>query len=257
MQTTTIDGIPLLVDMPDTAPRGIVLHLPSFGQTKEDAGPVVQRLAKTGYVAITLDPWQHGERGSESREELAARVFGNFRRYMWPILGQTTLDALRITDWAVSEFGATVPIILSGLSMGGDTAIAAAGLEPRILKVFAAAATPDWLRPGMHDLFAPSRLLPPGTADACAQFFYDHLDPISHAERYHHAPHLQFLTGGNDTHVPPDGAARFKASLDARHPIAAARITITELQDKGHLDFADVDLWWPYLEEFLSQTSPA
>jgi len=47
-------------------------------------------------VALSFDPWQHGERGRETRDELAGRVFGAFRRHMWPILGHTTLDALRV-----------------------------------------------------------------------------------------------------------------------------------------------------------------
>ena len=47
-------------------------------------------------MALSFDPWQHGERGRETRDELAGRVFGAFRRHMWPILGHTTLDALRV-----------------------------------------------------------------------------------------------------------------------------------------------------------------
>ncbi len=255
MQTTMVDGIPLLVARPDASPRAVALHLPAFGQTKEEAAPVLERLSQDGYIAISLDPWQHGERGKESREELAERVFGNFRRYMWPILGQTVLDTLRIADWALSEFGTKLPVTLSGLSMGGDAALAAAGLDTRILMVFAVAATPDWLRPGMHDLFDPSRLLPPGQPDPYAQFFYDHLDPVSHLARYARSPRIHFLCGGCDTHVPPDGAARFKAALNAAHPETARQVTIASLPNSSHLDLADSDLWLPSLSAFLRDPS--
>lgn len=49
-------------------------------------------------VAISFDPWQHGERGTESGDQILSRVFGDFCRQMWQILGQTTLDSLRVVD---------------------------------------------------------------------------------------------------------------------------------------------------------------
>ena len=166
--------------------------------------PFLQDLAAAGFVALSFDPWQHGEQDTESPAELASRVCGNFRRHMWPILGQTTLDTLRVIDWALANLDVDAGVYAGGLSMGGDIAVAAAGIDHRIERVAAVVATPDWLRPGMHDLFEPHKLLSPGEPDAYARYFYDHLDPMTHLAAYPRGPAVYFVCGERDTHVPPD-----------------------------------------------------
>ena len=52
-----------------------------------------------------------------------------------------------------------------------------------------------------------------GDADSYAQWFYDHLDPLTHVENYAHGPAILFECGADDVHVPPDGAQRFAAAL--------------------------------------------
>lgn len=66
--------------------------------TKDEMRPVLESLAGVGFSAVSLDPRQHGERGSESADEIRARVFTDFRRHMWPIIGHATLDCLRVID---------------------------------------------------------------------------------------------------------------------------------------------------------------
>src|SRR5260370_33684101 len=85
------------------------------------------------------------------------------------------------------------PVFLSvgGLSMGGDIAAAAVGLDHRVERVAAIIATPDWLRPGMQDLFNPGTVLPPGEPDAYAQYFYDHLNPLTHLAAFVHGPAIK------------------------------------------------------------------
>jgi cephalosporin-C deacetylase-like acetyl esterase len=95
----------------------------------------LQDLAAKGYVALSFDAWQHGERGSESPQEILGRVFGNFRRHMWAILGQTSLDTLRVIDWAMSSLNVEPHVYLGGLSMGGDIAVTVAGLDQHIGRV--------------------------------------------------------------------------------------------------------------------------
>lgn len=223
----------------------LILFLPPFSATKELMVPYLQDLAGAGYVALSLDPWQHGERGTESRPEIQQRVFGNFRRYMWPLLGQTTLDVLRVIDWAIATLHVEPQIVIGGLSMGGDIAVAAPGLDQRIERVAAVIATPDWLRPGMQDLTHPGTLLPPGEPDAYARFFYDHLNPLTHLERFAHGPEIHFLCGEQDTHVPSDGALRFQKALRETYPSAGERVQVTLLPGLGHLDFMKPDAWWP------------
>jgi hypothetical protein len=83
-------------------------------------------------------------------------------------------------------------------------------------------------------------LIPLGEPDAKARFFYEALHPLTHADRYGNAS-LHFILGGADTHVPPDGARRFRTQLEA---LGRGEImTITELPGKRHLDFVDPEVW--------------
>jgi uncharacterized protein len=235
-----------------TKPRKLAIFLPHLSGTKDQLTGVLEDLAADGFVALSFDPWQHGERGAESRDELVKRVFSAFRQHMWPILGQTTLDALRVIDWALATLGITPPVRIGGLSMGGDVGIAIAGLDHRIERVTSVVATPDWLRPGMHDAFDPSKLLDQGTPDHYAQFFYDQLNPLTHLARYSHVPEITFYCGEKDTHVPADGALRFQAALQQAHPSASNKVSVRYIPGLAHMDVRDRSLWWPACRRSLT-----
>jgi dienelactone hydrolase len=239
--TDLVDDIPVLWYEPDPAhARGtLVVWLPGLGLTKEDMEPDLRAMAATGLCALAFDPWQHGARGSETTDEIRVRVFSNFRRHMWPILGQTTLDTLRVIDWALAGLDVASDVFMGGLSMGGDIAVAAAGVDRRIARVAAIIATPDWLRPGMCDLFESDRLLPSGTPDHYAQYFYDHFDPLTHLEAYAHGPAITFECGEKDSHVPPDGALRFQESLRNFAPEAGARVRVNLHSGLEHFDYQE------------------
>jgi dienelactone hydrolase len=238
VSTVLVDHIPVVWMEPSPrrpeAPLALWLH-PLSG-TKEDAIPFLQDLAGAGFAAVSFDAWQHGQRGTESRDRILERVFGGFRRHMWSILGQTTLDALRVVDWAIAELEASPEVVAGGISMGGDVAVALAGVDERVMRVASIVATPDWTRPGMHDLNDPSRVLPQGQADAYARWFYDHLDPLTHLDAYARGPAIAFECGADDTHVPPDGAQRFQAALSEMHPHVAEGVCVTVHPGVGHLD---------------------
>jgi dienelactone hydrolase len=235
--TADVDGIPVVWVQPedhDGAAR-IALWLPWLTGTKEDTIPFLQGLASRGFTAVSFDLWQHGERGTETAEQMASRVFGGFRRHMWPILGQTTLDALRITDWAAAEFGPT-DMAAGGVSAGGDIAVALAGIDQRISRVAAIAATPDWTRSGMRDISDPSRVVPQGEPGAYAQWFYNQLDPLSHLNNYAHAPAIAFECGADDTHVGPEAALRFRDALAKAYPDAGTGVQVRLHPGIGHLE---------------------
>jgi dienelactone hydrolase len=251
VSSARIDHIPVIWVAPESTPlpSRLVIWLPYFTGTKEQMLPSLQQLAAAGFVALSYDPWQHGERGSESAEQLVARVFGNFRRHMWPILGQTTIDALRVIDWAIENLGVLPPVRIGGISMGGDIAVAIAGLDTRVECVAAIAGTPDWLRPGMTDPFQPGTLLPPGEADGYARFFYDQLNPITHLTSYAHCPAITFECGEMDTHVPPDGALRLQEALKETYQARPERLRVNLHPDTGH-DSSNPDIWQGCLEWF-------
>ena len=59
----------------------MALWVPALGMTEDDMRPVLESLAGAVFRAVSLDPWQHGERGSESTDEIRARVFADFGRH--------------------------------------------------------------------------------------------------------------------------------------------------------------------------------
>jgi dienelactone hydrolase len=233
-----VDHIPVLWLEPviGRSTRQLVLVVTGLGGTKETTLPLLGDLALAGFVALSLDAWQHGERGNETQEQLGKRVFGNFRRHFWPILGHTALDILRVIDWAVATLEIKLPVYMVGTSMGGDIAVSAAGVDHRIEKVATVACSPDWLRPGMQGS--------PGEPDSYAQYFYDHLDPLTHLDAYAHGPAISFVCGEMDTSVPPDGALRFQKALSDVYPASAEKIQVRVLPGKGHFDLVSPDPWW-------------
>jgi len=230
--TETVDGVPLLWRAP-VAPTAILIHVPAFGQTKEQTRPVLDHALSLGFAVIAIDAYQHGARGTEDREALTRRVFANFRREMWTIIGETALDVPRIAEWARAEFGAEFPVHLTGLSMGGDVVVAAAPFVDGVASVNAVVATPDWQRPGMRDI-ASGDLVPQGTPDAKARLFFERLNPIDHPGPFRKL-RIHFILGELDTHVPPEAAYRFQGLVNDGQEPGPVRITLKA--GLKHLDF--------------------
>lgn len=205
-----------------------VIWLSGFGGTAAWMSRYLQELGRAGFVAVSFDHWQHGRREVDLPGDLGARVFANFRRRMWPILGNGVLDTARVIDWMQHSLQTSAQVHVGGLSMGGDIAVAAAGHDPRIAAVAAVVATPDWLRPGMRNSSAPGQpLIPPGEPDSYARYFYEAFNPLTNLARYDRAPFIAFECAANDSHVPPEAAARFKSALERRSAQAAANVRVT------------------------------
>jgi dienelactone hydrolase len=235
---TWVDHIPVLWLEPakQRPSRQLVLVVTGLGGTKEGTLPLLKDITEAGFVALSLDPWQHGERAVEPLDQLGKRVFSNFRKYFWPILGQTALDIMRVIDWAIDTLKVSPSVYMVGTSMGGDIAVTATGIDHRIERVATVVTSPDWLRPGMRGL--------PGEPDAYAQYFYDHLNPLTHLEAYAHGPAISIVVGEQDTDVPPGGALRFQKALRETYPVAGERVRVKVIPGKNHFDFVAPDLWW-------------
>lgn len=239
---TWIDQIPALWIEPGvgSAPRKLVIWLTGFTGCKEEMEPYLRELAQRGFHALSFDPWQHGERSKEDKESLQKRVFGNYRRHMWPIFGYTALEILRIIDWAVREWGVEKEIRVGGISMGGVAAVAAAGIDSRIVCAAVSGSSPDWLRNGAD--------LPPGEADAYSQFFYDRLNPLTHLDHYRHLPAIDFECGAEDHHVPPDGALQFQNALQNTYRTCPDRLRVILHPGAGH---TTTDAMWKNCLEWI------
>jgi dienelactone hydrolase len=206
VRKTRLGEIPILAISPkETRNRHLVLWLTGFSGSKESVEKQLRDLAARGYVGVSWDPYQHGERRIEPQPQLVTRVRGNIRRFFWPILALSAEETPRIIDWAIGELGVRKDVGMGGVSMGGDISVAAAAVDPRIRVVSACVATPDWMRPGSFE--------PPGEPDELARADYDRRNPLTHLDAYRHLPAIAFQSGAIDRQVPPDGGERFVAAL--------------------------------------------
>lgn len=204
----------------EAAPRTLVIWLPGFSGTKEMMQPYLADLAAAGFVGLSFDPYQHGERRIESLDQLRQRVRGNIRRFFWPILAHTAEELPQVLDWAVQHLGVAEAAGMGGISAGGDTSVAATAVDPRVTVVAAAIATADWLRPGSFE--------PPGAPDAAAQACYERRNPLTNLAAYRHTPAISFQNGALDRQVPPDGSQRFVAALrDGVYADCPERLDVT------------------------------
>lgn len=216
----------LVVAPPETKGRTLIVWLTGFSGSKESVEAHLKEFAKHGFVALSFDPYQHGERRIEPNEELSKRVRGNIRKFFWPILAKTAEETPKVIDWAIQNLKVRKEVGMGGISMGGDIAVAAASVDKRIKAVSACVATPDWMRPGSFE--------PPGEPDAAAQADYDRRNPLTHLKAYRHRPAIAFQSGADDRQVPPDGGLRFVAALKPLYGKDAERLVVNLQPDTPH-----------------------
>ena len=73
-----VGEIPILVVAPaETKGRMLIIWLTGFSGSKEKVEAHLREFAKHGFVGLSFDPYQHGERRIEPNEALSKRVVGN------------------------------------------------------------------------------------------------------------------------------------------------------------------------------------
>ena len=227
LQTARLGDISLLWAEPAGARRrALVLWLHAFSWSKEDVAQQLVELAARGFVAVSWDLPQHGQRSDETPDEIRLRVRSDLRRHFWPILAQAAEEVPAIIDWAIAHFDGVGEICIGGISMGGDVAVVSAGIDHRITRVASVLATPDWLRPGSHE--------PQGAAGEEQWALYHRLNPLTNLARYRHGPAMLFVCGAEDRQVPPEGAEMFVAMLGDICVNSAGNLAIARQPEIGH-----------------------
>ena len=209
----TVEGIPVSWAAPSTGATGTALWLTHLGGSAEQAAPVLTRLAERGLLAVSFDP---PGQGAAATGRAHARV-------------------------CCSTCAANQSVKQEKLTTGTPTAVLA-GIDRRISRVGAVAATPDWTRPGMRTLGELPEVIDQGQADGYARWFFEALNPMTHLEAYERDVAVRFLCAGEDQHVPPDGALRFRAALIERDPRAADHIDVKLYDGLSHIDGASDQL---------------
>jgi uncharacterized protein len=249
MPTTSIGHIPALWEEPLTSEkRRLVIWLPGFTSRKEDVQRYLRELAEAGYVALTFDPVDHGERSRFAEGEEFPPDSGAFRdpatgkayRHYWAIMAETADEVPAVIDWAVAELGVEPTVGIGGISMGGTVAVVSAGLDARISTVATGLAEGDWQRIGaMYPLSAPNP-----TVQQC----YDRSDPLSNLHRYQRRPAISFQLGAEDAMIPPSSAQRLAEALAATYAPSPERLQVILEEGVGH-DFTET-MWRRSLQWF-------
>jgi hypothetical protein len=122
--------------------------------------------------------------------------------------------------------------------MGGDVAVALAGIDRRVARVAAVGSTPDWTRPGMRDLRDASKVVDQGEADPYARWYAEHLDPMRHVERYRNGAAITFELGEADRHIPKENAEAFVDVLRAMETASPRNLRVRTYPGLDHLGVA-------------------
>jgi uncharacterized protein len=75
----------------------LIIWIDGLTGNKERMKPYLVNLAASGFIALSFDAFQHGERATEHPEQFISRIAGNYRHHYWPIVGH--LSAERATLW--------------------------------------------------------------------------------------------------------------------------------------------------------------
>ena len=228
-------GLPVLWEEPAHAvERKLVIWLPGFTGANEEMRGYLRELAAAGYVALSFDPVDHGERSRFGADEAVDHADGGFRdpasgkiyRHFWAIVAETAAEVPALIDWAVATLGVAPAVGIGGISMGGNIAIAAAAHDRRIVAVATGLAEADWLRPGST--------IPLSAPNAYIQSCYERFDPLANLARYRHCPALLLQCGADDQLIPSGGARRFVQALGPTYADCPERLRIEIEEGVAH-----------------------
>lgn len=261
-----IDLIPVYYITPEGYKQGddmkICIFLSGLSGNKESLVMTYAKyILENGWTAVFFDHYLHGERANiydpttiltksqeevtELRTKILTTCFKNMYRYGWEILGNTSLNTLRVLDYFYGHFPVKESV-MGGHSMGGDTSLVVAGLDRRINRILCVVTAPDWLRPGMHHLkgfgdeSVPSD---PGQPDAMSTWYFMNFSPSMNLSRYMEGRiEAMFACGELDTHINPNWVYTFRENVYRMNPKAGQKLGIWTNMGAGHVSPGEEDL---------------
>jgi dienelactone hydrolase len=229
---TEVDDISICYVLPKEI-NSIALWIPYLGGNRGTGASEILKLSDQGSLAISFDPWMHGEKYKNNKPSIRTRALKEFRTVMWTVLGNSTLDAMRVIDWAVKRYGVQKRIVAGGLSMGGDIALSLAGIDQRIMKVAGIASSPDWNREGMADVIDGSKIIRQGSQTSYSTWLYEKMNPMSNLNSYRREISIQLEYSKKDAHIHEKWGREFKKEVESKKSKAEIRIISDE--EVGHI----------------------
>lgn len=232
-----VNEIPIAFCRPDKnkSNNSIAIWLPRLGGNRVTCIKELQKLASYGYFAISIDPWLHGDRMGNLEEDIRVLVFEQFRNYMWQILGITTMNVFQVVDWVIDSFNLNNNYATTGVSMGGDIAIALAGMDTRVSKVAAVASSPNWERPGMTDVMDSTKTIDQGKPNNFGNWLFRKLNPMSNLNSFRRPLKLHVELGELDTHINPQWMLHFERSVYTNYKNPELNIELVINNSVNHL----------------------
>ena len=145
------------------------------------------------------------------------------------------MDTCRVIDWAIENFNLNEDVVIGGLSMGGDIAITLAGIDTKIKKVAAIAASPDWNRTGMTDVMDSKKIIERGNPSYFGQWLYNKMNPMTNLKSFCRPLKLHIELGELYTHINPQWSIAFKNVLCENYSNSDSNIEIVMNEGFNHL----------------------
>ena len=90
-----------------------------FSGTKESTINRLETFAADGFVAMSFDMAEHGERMVDADSTtFVTRVRSNLRKFFWEILAQSAGEFTVVIDWAVETLSVEPHVAVGGQSAG-------------------------------------------------------------------------------------------------------------------------------------------
>lgn len=231
------DKIPILLFYKEGSSKPVVFCQHGLLGDKRHTMSTCLRLADSGFLAVSMDARDHGER---MEPRFWQRLRGNMPSFFFPILLGTAKDVGKVIDYLEERVEADVGRVgMMGISMGGFTTVLSVTLEERIkaaASVLAGANYRILMRrqlqaKGLNETLGLSNE-PLTDFDEHAKEFIEKYDPINHVERFRPIP-LLLLNRERDHLVPLECATSLYDALKPTY-----KDTPDKLQIKVYPGFA-------------------